>query len=481
MKSGGIGCFIAVMLLLASITLIPELSAYENPSNTIYVDDDNIDGPWDGTIEYPFQRIQDAIDSASNGDSVFVYSGMYYEQLKVDKSIILQGEDKNTTVIDSDTLFDVVYISANNTIITGFTITNTKYGHISEGETGIHIRSSNNLIMDNILIDNKVGIYIQVLDSNNTIEQNIFKDNGLGMKLRFTSYTVVENNTFIDNYWGMRLEYVVRIDISDNRIIGQFVEGLRLEGAYSCNISMNHLVLDGVSVQGMILDSSCSNSIHGNYFENMKNAGRGIFFTWTSNGNIVEKNDIKNFYGGICLFAGSSENVIKGNIIRENSKGINFESAECNDNTISENTIINNTQYGIYFTYEEYGNSFYHNNFLNNQNHANNKGDNSWDNGWKGNYWDDYESRYPDARKTLRGTWNMPYDVDDNNVDRYPLIKMYSHAKVTLMNRLWQLFPDGHILKNLVFQTYLQFQKIHDKNTYLPMKPMSVLITFSSY
>jgi len=199
MKSGGIGCFIAVMLLLASITLIPELSAYENPSNTIYVDDDNIDGPWDGTIEYPFQRIQDAIDSASNGDSVFVYSGMYYEQLKVDKSIILQGEDKNTTVIDSDTLFDVVYISANKTTITGFTITNTKYGHISEDEMGIHIRSSNNLVMDNLLMDNKVGIYIQALDSNNTIKQNIFEDNGLGMKLRFTSQTVVVNNTFVDN------------------------------------------------------------------------------------------------------------------------------------------------------------------------------------------------------------------------------------------------------------------------------------------
>ena len=28
-------------------------------SNMIYVDDDNIDGPWDGTQEYPFQDIQD--------------------------------------------------------------------------------------------------------------------------------------------------------------------------------------------------------------------------------------------------------------------------------------------------------------------------------------------------------------------------------------------------------------------------------------
>ncbi|MFO8077218.1 MAG: hypothetical protein R6U21_01050 [Thermoplasmatota archaeon] len=31
---------------------------------TIYVDDDNISGPWEGTIDHPYQCIQDAIDAA---------------------------------------------------------------------------------------------------------------------------------------------------------------------------------------------------------------------------------------------------------------------------------------------------------------------------------------------------------------------------------------------------------------------------------
>ena len=42
--------------------------------NTIYVDDDNTEGPWRGSQEYPYQHIQDAIDAASDGDAVYVYS-----------------------------------------------------------------------------------------------------------------------------------------------------------------------------------------------------------------------------------------------------------------------------------------------------------------------------------------------------------------------------------------------------------------------
>lgn len=46
--------------------------------------------------------IQDAIDNfANNGDTVFVYSGTYNENVVVDKTITLQGEDRNLTIIDS--------------------------------------------------------------------------------------------------------------------------------------------------------------------------------------------------------------------------------------------------------------------------------------------------------------------------------------------------------------------------------------------
>ncbi|MCD4664629.1 MAG: hypothetical protein K8R68_05095, partial [Bacteroidales bacterium] len=71
-------------------------------SNTIYVDDDNTDGPWDGTQEHPYQHIQDAVDNASKGDTVFVYSGIYYEHIVINTSISLVGEYRETPIIDGN-------------------------------------------------------------------------------------------------------------------------------------------------------------------------------------------------------------------------------------------------------------------------------------------------------------------------------------------------------------------------------------------
>ncbi|MCK5301328.1 MAG: hypothetical protein KAJ21_05435, partial [Thermoplasmatales archaeon] len=63
-----------IILLFSSI--ISFVSSYEVSSNNIiYVDDD-------GGADYI--RIQDAIDNASDGDTVFVYNGIYIETLKVD-------------------------------------------------------------------------------------------------------------------------------------------------------------------------------------------------------------------------------------------------------------------------------------------------------------------------------------------------------------------------------------------------------------
>ena len=36
----------------------------------IYVDDDNTDGPWDGTWSHPYQYIQDGVDNANAGDTI---------------------------------------------------------------------------------------------------------------------------------------------------------------------------------------------------------------------------------------------------------------------------------------------------------------------------------------------------------------------------------------------------------------------------
>jgi len=112
------------------------------PLGTIYVDDDNTEGPWDGSQEHPFQHIQDGINAAINGSSVYVYSGFYQERILINKSILLQGEFRENTVVDGDGFGKVFEIVVDGISLSDFTIQN--------GDEAINLhRSSNNMIARN--------------------------------------------------------------------------------------------------------------------------------------------------------------------------------------------------------------------------------------------------------------------------------------------------------------------------------------------
>lgn len=85
------GSAILILLLFISSILIPFQSTTAESMNTIYVDDDNTEGPWDGSMEHPFQYIQEGINASMDGDTVFVFEGTYTENVMINKSIILRG------------------------------------------------------------------------------------------------------------------------------------------------------------------------------------------------------------------------------------------------------------------------------------------------------------------------------------------------------------------------------------------------------
>jgi len=70
-----------------------------------------------------YTKIQDAINASKDGDTVFVYSGTYYENVVVNKTINLKGEDKDLTIIDGGGIGDVVRVIADWVNISGFNIT----------------------------------------------------------------------------------------------------------------------------------------------------------------------------------------------------------------------------------------------------------------------------------------------------------------------------------------------------------------------
>jgi len=96
---------------LAKKMLLVQGNAYRQQYGfrSIFLLPTNLYGPGDNfcpasshVIPALITKIQDAIDLAIDGDTIYVYSGFYQENLVVSKSVIIRGEDREKTIIDGD-------------------------------------------------------------------------------------------------------------------------------------------------------------------------------------------------------------------------------------------------------------------------------------------------------------------------------------------------------------------------------------------
>ena len=96
---------------------------------------------------------------------VFDDSSPYYEQLVINKTILLLGEDKETTIIDGEGANTVVYIRFGRYVqVRGFTIRNSARPEINWDSlhgVGIKFLASHHChISDTIIMDTNVGIHL---------------------------------------------------------------------------------------------------------------------------------------------------------------------------------------------------------------------------------------------------------------------------------------------------------------------------------
>ncbi len=275
---GGKGCMIAVILLLAGVSIVPDLGANRTFNNTIYVDDDNIGGPWDGTTENPYQHIQDGIDAASDDDTVYVYSGIYYENVVVAKSIDLIGEDKDTTIIDGNGTAFVIKIDVDSVTLCNFTVQNS--GIESSVVGGIMVESNCNSITSNNVCDNCIGIHL-IHSNDNIISGNIVDSNGLdvlqyylvpGINFEQSSNNTLLDNIFSNNAVGISLTYSSNNNIiSGNDVKNNEYAGINLTDSSNNCLSRN--VISNNNEYGIYVGNSPDNKIvQNNIIMNKRNA-----------------------------------------------------------------------------------------------------------------------------------------------------------------------------------------------------------------
>ena len=298
------GLVFCTVLLLAGIALLPGiccgasiLGTSSSFGNTFYV----------GGGPGRYSSIQSAINAANNGDTVFVYDDLspYYENIIIDKSISLEGEDKNTTIIDGSGNKDVVYVSADGVAISGFTVRNGGNDWI---DAGIKLVSDYNTVTGNIVTDSNFGVYSYNLEYS-TISGNLITDNAdSGINLPFSSDNTISGNTIIGN-----------------NNYGIFLYDSSLNGT------------------SQVLKNVVTNNHYGIYL-------------WHTNNIDIHWNTVTESEAGIQLFHGSKNNIIYGNNIANNKYGIKFNTSSYNK--IYWDNIISDNKYGIYYNSVSYSNIY---------------------------------------------------------------------------------------------------------------------------
>gem|GEM_PF-1006288 len=234
-----------------------------------------------------YTRIKDAVENASDGDTVFVYNGVYLfpyntDYVRITKHISLIGENKYETILDTtngptDSIIDV---RADSVTVCGFTIKGNGFG----GMEGFHINGVQNVIIHDIILQYIYnGLYIS--DVNNS---------------------VFYNNTFLDSYWA-----IVSIDCK--------------KCIFHNNTYYNNTI--GMFLGGFGETIIAYNDFRKNY--------EGIHLHCISGENIIEYNNIMNNHVGIYFY--HSTGIIRCNNIMRNAKSVRciskIEKAEAIANT----------------------------------------------------------------------------------------------------------------------------------------------------
>ncbi|TET90150.1 MAG: hypothetical protein E3J35_07980 [Methanomassiliicoccales archaeon] len=254
-----------------------------------------------GTGGNNYTTIQEAINAAVDGDTVFVYddSAPYMESLVISKTINLTGENRDTTIISGSGNY-AVSVSADWVNFTGFTVRDAAYS--------ISVYGSNSNISGNHISSRFYGMRLYQ-SSNIKISGNNFVNDGIDVDgdqlFHFNSHTITTDNT---------------------------VNGEPLYYYKDCN----GLNIDGIPVGQLIL-ANCTDSSASNL--QINDTHIGIMLAFSKNVSLIGNELYRNGYALNLRY--SSYNNITGNYVHDNTYGTRYFYSSYNNitgNTISQNS-----------------------------------------------------------------------------------------------------------------------------------------------
>jgi len=320
-----------------------------------------------------YTKIQDAINNSKNGDTIYIWNGVYFESIIINKSITLIGNGSKNTIINGSGFDEVVFVTSDYVNISGFTITGSG--------------------------PQKFGLTLRIVE-NCTIEHNNFSSNdAVGFYVYNSNYTMIRENTFYSNN-----------------------EGLGLVAGNNNTIFQNVFELN--KYNGMMVYCSSNNVILSNSLNNNNNSFR-----------ISGAGESQRAALGQISFSSSREdvpstaksNVFENNSCLDNNYGLIIEDYSV-DNKFFHNNISRNN-FGLLIFENKWSenpseNHIFRNNFFNNINQTANSKSYIWDyNNISFNYWSDYNGLDNGANGRVVNDGIGDTKIPHLTIDNYPLMQ----------------------------------------------------------
>jgi parallel beta-helix repeat protein len=400
-----------------------------------------------GTYDTPFVIEGWDIDAATgrgieirNTDAHFVirnvtiHSGRTNLNDGVYLNTAINGRVENATV--SDNLAGIHLVSSGN-----ITVISSK---VSNNSLGMYLESSrDSAIVSNEISNGSYGIYLSS-SVNISIMSNVFFDDGVFLwgssPLHFDSHIITPDNTVN----GLPIYYYTScMDVTVDRVaVGQLIFASCLSVSVSnLNIARTEAGIEMAYVDdGFIGNSKVSDSLIGillysstgisMFNDTVTSSTTDAISIWSSPNTTIAQGRFSDNWRGIYASSSANISITMSTVSNSTREGLLFISSPYP--TIARNTLSNNL-YGVSFDSSP-GVVVHHNNFLGNviQASDNNPVPGSWDDGYPsgGNCWSDYHNSdlYSGPNQDQPegdGIGDVPYAVNFESRDRYPLMEQY--------------------------------------------------------
>ncbi len=376
-----------------------------------------------------YDRIQDAIDDARDGDTIKVNPGVYNENLIVHKELTILGDpvidgcagvgiwvQRNNTHIENMTVMNssmgIFVYNASFTIQNVTLFNNTIYDCTNNGIEFWNVTES--VINGSAVYDNiPFGVYLLSSTFNNISANDIHNNSQNGIYFYEASNNRIAVNTVYENKGnGIKLEHLCM----NNTIWRNDVYNNTNDGIYFA-LGCDHNTIAANTVwnnnNGVALSQAAPNN-YNDIIDNTvhTNIKYGIYLKESERYNNITRNNVSENEIGICL-DNADYNRIENNTIADNDHGIRLNYSR--NNTVIYNMIVNNYELdtGAHTDVNSFSNELHNNCFIDNDPQAVDE-ERTGTNDWTGNFWSTYSGS---------GPYMFDYNQDNDPLDECPVGK----------------------------------------------------------